>query len=107
MKVDIVPVYFNPGRDDGFDRQLAALRALFGNEVEFLAPIALGGSLPPCDAVVFPQLLGEGYRRLQDFKKLDRPILVITSEFGTLSMWDWELITYLREAGVATIAPYS
>lgn len=107
MKVTLLPLYFNPGRDSGFDRQLTALRALLGADVDFLPPVPLGDALPPCDAVIFPQFLGEGYRRVEDFKKLDRPILVITSEYGTLAMWDWELIAYLRAAGVATIAPYS
>ena len=35
------------------------------------------------------------------------PILLITSEFGTLSMWDWEIAEYLRSHGVQTIGPYS
>ncbi|SUS06558.1 conserved hypothetical protein [uncultured Defluviicoccus sp.] len=107
MKVQIVPVYFEPGRDDGFDRQLGALRTLLEETVEFLPPVALGTVLPPADAVIFPQLLGEGYRRLDEFKAIDRPILIVTSEFGTLSMWDWELVSYLRTEGVPTIAPYT
>lgn len=107
MKISLQPLYFEPGRDDGFDRQLSALRNLFGKEADFLAPLALGTSLPPSDAVIFPQFLGEGYRRLAEFKRIDRPIVVITSEFGTLSMWDWELLAYLRTEGVQTLAPYS
>lgn len=106
MKARLVPIYFEPGRDAGFDTQLAVLRNLIGDRVEFLPPVGLGRPLPACDAVVFPQFLGEGYRRLADFRKIDMPILVITSEFGTMSMWDWELIEYLRGEGVATIAPY-
>lgn len=107
MKPRILPLYFDPGRDGGFDQQLTALRELLGAEVEWLPPQALGSGVSGADAVLFPQFLGEGYRRLEDFKKIDLPILVITSEFGTVSMWDWELISYLREAGVATLAPYS
>lgn len=107
MKISIVPLFFEPGRDEGFDRQLAILRDLFAAEVDFLPPVALGRPLPPADAVLFPQLLGEGYRQLEAFKRLDLPILIVTSEFGTLSMWDWEMIAYLRAHGVATIAPYS
>ena len=41
------------------------------------------------------------------FKVIDIPILVITSEFGTVLMWDWEICSYLRSEGVHTIAPYS
>jgi hypothetical protein len=107
MKVRILPLYFDPGRDGGFDKQLSSLRALLGTDVDLLAPQALGSALPEADAVLFPQFLGEGYRRLEDFKKIRVPILVITSEYGTISMWDWELIAFLRESGVATIAPYS
>lgn len=103
----LLPVYFDPGRDAGFDRQLEALQALFGAEARFLPPAPLGSALPPADAVIFPQLLGEAYRRLADFQAISVPILIITSEFGTVSMWDWELISYLRESGVTTIAPYT
>jgi len=107
MKARLIPLYFEPGRSEGFDRQVEALKALLADRAEILAPVALGSSLPQADAVVFPQLLGEAYRRLADFKKLHLPILIVTSEFGTLSMWDWEIIDYLRSEGVATIAPYT
>ena len=59
--------------------------------------------LPEADAVVFPQLLGEAYRRVTDFQGIRLPILIVTSEFGTLSMWDWEIICYLKSRGVETI----
>lgn len=107
MKVSIAPIFFPAGRDEGFDTQLEALRKLLADSVDFLPPVALGDDLPSCDAVLFPQLLGEGYRELRSFKAIEKPILIVTSEFGTLSMWDWELIAYLREEGVSTIAPYS
>ncbi len=108
MKPRLVPVFFDPGRDGGFDTQLANLRTLFAGDAEFLTPVALGQPLPACEAAVFPQLLGEAYRRVEDFRALQVPLLVITSEFGTLSMWDWELITYLKSegAGARLIAPY-
>lgn len=107
MKIDLLPIYFEPGRDTGFDRQLDALRGLFVAEANFLPSVALGQSLPKADAVIFPQLLGEAYRRVEAFKAIDRPILIVTSEFGTVSMWDWELISYLKEQNVATLAPYT
>jgi L-fucose isomerase-like protein len=106
MKARIVPVYFE-GRDEDFDIQLGHLNTLLADEAEILAPVPLGGELPDAEAVVFPQFLGEAYRRIDDFKAIDLPILVITSEFGTFSMWDWELITYLRLAGVDTVVPYN
>jgi hypothetical protein len=109
MKPRLVPIYFEPGRDEGFDKQLANLRTLLADDAELLAPVALGTPLPECEAAVFPQLLGEAYRRVEDFRALKLPLLVLTSEFGTLSMWDWEIITYLKGegAGGQLIAPYN
>jgi hypothetical protein len=105
----LVPVYFDPGRDAGFDTQLEKLRSLLAADAEFLGPVPLGAALPDCEAAVFPQLLGEAYRRVPDLRALTLPLLIITSEFGTLSMWDWELITYLKSegAGAGIIAPYN
>jgi hypothetical protein len=107
MKAQLIPVFFDPGRDAGFDRQLEALRCLLGGCADFLPPVPLGAPLPPADGVIFPQLLGEAYRCVPAFRTLTLPILVITSEFGTLSMWDWEIICYLKSEGVETLAPYN
>jgi hypothetical protein len=100
-------LYFDPGRDSDFDRQLAALRGLLGEQVELLEPVPLGRPLPEAEAVVFPQVLGEAYRQLPAFRAIDVPILLITSEFGTLSMWDWEIAEYLRSHGISSIGPYN
>jgi hypothetical protein len=107
MKARLVPVYFDPGRDGGFDTQLGALKDLLAEQVEFLEAVPLGSPLPEAEAVVFPQFLGEAYRQVSDFRQIDRPILVITSEFGTMSMWDWEIISYLKSEGIETLAPYN
>ena len=108
MKARLVPLYFDPGRNGDFDKQLGNLGNLLALQAELLAPVPLGAALPEeADAVVFPQLLGAAYRRVEDFKTLDRPILVVTSEFGTLSSWDWEIISYLSPFGVKMIAPYN
>lgn len=56
---------------------------------------------------VFPQLLGDAYRHVPEFKRIEVPILIVTSEFGTVSMWDWEIASYLRSEGVETFAPYN
>jgi hypothetical protein len=106
MKARLVPVYFDPGRDNEFDTQLEILKALLAEEVELLAPVPLGEALPEAEAAVFPQFLGEAYRQLDHFKAIAMPILIITSEFGTMAMWDWEIASYLRAKGVETIAPY-
>ena len=106
MKARIVPLYFDPGRDGDFDTQLHALDRLIGPQAELLPPLPLGAELPAADAVLFPQMLGQAYRQLDALKAIRLPILVVTSHFGTLSMWDWEIIDYLRCEGVETIAPY-
>ena len=107
MKARIVPIYFEPGRDHEFDLQLSRLRRMLSAEAEILEPVAVGSELPDCDGALIPQLLGEAYRQADYFKALDVPLLVITSEFGTMAMWDWEICSYLREIGVNTLAPYS
>ncbi|HPM79048.1 MAG TPA: hypothetical protein PLF81_00015 [Candidatus Anammoximicrobium sp.] len=107
MKPRLVPLFFDPGRDSDFDRMLSDLRTLLAEHAEFLEPVPLGGRLPDADAVIFPQLLGVAYRQAPAFQAIDLPILLVTSEFGTLSMWDWEIAEYLRSQGVETIGPYS
>ncbi len=42
-----------------------------------------------------PRMLGDAFRRLQEFQALPQPVLVVTSEFGTVSMWDWEINSFL------------
>lgn len=107
MPTRVVPIAF-AAKDDDFAAQMKVLEGLFGEQVAFLPEIAIGAPIPAeADAVVFPQLLGEAYARLDEFRAIDRPILIITSEFGTLSMWDWEIIEFLRSAGVRTLAPYN
>jgi hypothetical protein len=107
MKARLIPIYFDPGKDEDFSHQLQNLQNLLGDKVDFLAPVPLGGQLPEAEAVVFPQLLGEAYRRLDDFRGISLPIVILTSEFGTISMWDWEIMSYLRGEGIQTIGPYN
>ena len=107
MKARLVPIYFPDGRDQDFDVQLANLHEMLAGEVEILDPVPLGAPLPVTEAVVFPQLLGEAYQKLDAFQAIDVPILLITSEFGTMLMWDWEIANYLQAEGVKTIAPYN
>jgi hypothetical protein len=107
MKSRLAPVYFPAGPDPEFHSQLAVLQQLLANEAEFLDPVPLGSELPEADAALFPQVLGEAYRHASAFQSLKIPVLIVTSEFGTLSMWDWEIAGYLRNLGVPTITPYS
>ncbi len=107
MKARLVPVYFRSGKDSDYDTQIKHLKELLADEAELLEPVALGSPLPAAEAIVFPQMLGDAYQQLDDIRAIDLPRLVITSEFGTMSMWDWEICSYLREEGVETIAPYN
>jgi hypothetical protein len=106
-KATIVPLYFDPGRDEEFDEQLTRLREMIGDLVEFADPVPLGGEIGDADAVILPQILGEAFRRLDAFTAIDVPILIVTTEFATLAMWDWEIKSWLAAHGVKTIAPYS
>src|SRR3990172_4166754 len=107
MKASLIPLYFDPGRDAEFDQQVGVLKNLLGNDAKILSELPLGVNLHGVDGVVFPQILGEASRKLAHFKPIRLPILIITSEFGTVSMWDWEIASYLKAEGVRTIAPYN
>ncbi len=107
MKAALVPVYFEYSRDKEFDDQLETLKKLISEEAEFLKPVALGSTLPDADAVIFPQLVGDAYRQIGDIKKIEVPLLVVTSEFGTVNMWDWEIVSFLKSEGVKTFSPYN
>jgi hypothetical protein len=108
MKAKLVPIYYQSPQDPDFVKQVGHLGRLLEQDAEILEPVAIGAPLPvDSDAVVFPQMLGDAYKHLADFKALTLPILVITSEFGTISMWDWEINRYLAAEGVRVLAPYN
>jgi hypothetical protein len=107
MKARLVPVYFKSGTDLEFTKQVETLRNLLAEEAEILAPVALGLTLPEAEAIIFPQLLGDAYKQLNDFKQLNLPLLTVTSEFGTVSMWDWEIAALLRSEGITVLSPYN
>ncbi|MFN2143931.1 MAG: hypothetical protein ACK2T7_01200, partial [Anaerolineales bacterium] len=108
MRAKVVPLFFKQGRNQDFDIQLDLLKDILADDIEFLPEVGFGDPIPAeADAVLFPQILGEAYRQLDDFKAIQVPILIITTEFGTMAMWDWEIIKYLRGEGVEVIAPYN
>ncbi len=107
MKAKIIPIYFESAEDGDFVNQVNVLRELLKDQAEILNPMALGADLPEVDGVVFPQMLGAAYRRWEQIVAIRLPVLVITSEFGTESMWDWEINAYLRSRGKEVLAPYS
>ncbi len=105
MKANLVPVYFKTPDDPDFSTQLKKLRELLSGEAEIQAPVKLGRTLPETDGVIFPEMLGQAFRELENIKKLPQPLLVVTSEFGTVSMWDWEINSYLAAKGIKVIGP--
>ena len=107
MKAKLVPIYFRSAAAPDFAAQLQKLHELLADEAEILAPVLLGAPLPDTDAVVFPEMLGQAYREVEKIRQLPQPIMVVTSEFGTVSMWDWEINSYLTAKGIGVIGPTS
>lgn len=102
----LLPVHFTAEPDEECNRQLAALHRLLDDEAEILAPAALGSPVPTAaDAVVLPEVLGAAYRNMPQLKAIRVPLLIITSEFGTVSMWDWEIAACMRSEGIRSLAP--
>jgi hypothetical protein len=106
MKARLVPVHFRSGMDDQFRKHLAIVKDLLADDAEVLPPVALGSRLPPADAAVFPQLIGEAFSQLDALKRLPLPALVLTSDFGTVNMWDWEIVTFMKSLGMKAFTPY-
>lgn len=111
MKVRLVPLFFaeaNERERKEFQEQLERLRGYYDDEAEFLPEILVGESLPEeADAIVFPQLIFAAFRHDDVIKSYNLPMVVLTSHFGTVEMWDWEIVTYLRDLGCSVFSPYS
>jgi len=108
MKPRLLPVYLEEHPMEAFRRQFDALKELAGDTIEWLDPVNLGNaSRVAATAVVVPDLSGLAYGLRDEFAAIDVPILLVTSEFGTVLMWDWEIRDFLRRRGVETIAPTS
>jgi len=108
VKANLIPLYFKSGKNDEFLAQVQNLKKLLAEEAIIGEPLALGFPLPQeADAVIFPQVLGDAYKQIKDIEALRLPILVVTSEFGTVDMWDWEIISYLKSKGLKVFAPYN
>ncbi|MDO4587356.1 MAG: hypothetical protein Q4C95_08670 [Planctomycetia bacterium] len=111
MKTKLLPIYFQAANDrerGEFNEQLLRLKDMYGDVAEFLDPICLGDCAPESDAVVFPQLIGAAFREKENLRKyIDLPMVVLTSHFGTVEMWDWEIVTYLRDEGYNVFTPYN
>src|SRR5664280_802234 len=97
LRPRLLPVYLEPLPTEPFTRQFDALKFLSEELVEWLPPVQISAA-PGVDAaaIVIPDMSGLAYRLLREFQALRLPILIITSEFGTVSMWDWEIRDYLH-----------
>ena len=110
IKAKVVPIRFKEinARELGeYKQQLEILNAIYGDVAEFMDTVVAGDSIPECDAIVFPQLIGAAYHYKDVLRQYDKPMIVITSQFGTVDMWDWELIAYMRSAGFNVFSPYN
>ena len=108
-KAVCVPVYFGAATErerHEFDEQLARLREMYSGVAEFTAPVPVGDEIPRADAVVFPQLIGAAFSERERLKRYNLPFVVLTSRFGTVEMWDWEIVSFLRGEGLQVFSPY-
>ena len=111
IKPKMLVLYFkdiNQREREELEKQCIILEKLYGDLVEFTPPSLVGAEVPEdVDGVVFPQLIGEAFKKKEELKKITLPVVVLTSEFGTVEMWDWEIVTFLRDAGLNVFSPYS
>ncbi|MDR2458029.1 MAG: hypothetical protein LBD41_06075 [Clostridiales Family XIII bacterium] len=108
-KAKLLPLYFeerNKREETEFNQQLLILKKIYTDVADFLDPIPIGKNNVSADAIVFPQLIGAAFHHSDSIKKYNLPAIVLTSKFGTVEMWDWEIVTYLREKGLNIYSPY-
>lgn len=112
LKAVVQPMYFmetNEREKGEYQVQLDCLKKLYGEEAEFLKPIVVGEACPKeADFLLFCQLIGAVYSHKEDLSGYRIPMIIMTSQFGTVEMWDWEIAAYLREdVGIQVFTPYS
>jgi len=112
MKAVLQPFYF-AGRNERevkeYGEQLEQLKSLYGGEAEFLEAKEFGAEIPKeAQAIIFPQLFGAIFREKERLSQIELPIIILTSEFGTVEMWDWEIVAWLRdELHLNVFSPYN
>lgn len=108
MLPTLAPIYLDDEPAPAFFTQLDHLKRELAGHAEWAESVHIDAPLPvDVDAIVVPDMNGRAYRMVESFRRLEQPILVVTSEFATVSMWDWEIRDHLRRRGVPTIAPTS
>lgn len=110
MKARLVPLQFEESNErerQEYTQQLQLLTEMYGDVAEFLSVMAVGERMPEAaDAIVFPQMIFAAFRHDDAMKAYELPMIVLTSRYGTIEMWDWEIVTYLRELGCNIFSPY-
>ena len=117
-KARLLPLYFiesNTREREEYRIQLEKMQETYRQEAEFLEPAALGGAgvggsaAAGADAAVFLQMTGAVFGYGEQLSGIGIPVIIMTSEFGTVEMWDWEIAAYLREnLGMKNVfTPYS
>jgi hypothetical protein len=107
MNAKLVPLYFKEEINEEFKKQTANLKTLLYDVAEIMEPIRLGKKLPDADGVIFPELIGDAFIKIDLLKKINIPIIICTSDFGTVNMWDWEIVAFMKSEGVNVFSPYS
>jgi hypothetical protein len=107
MKARLAPLHFRSDMDADYREQLSRLSEILKEDAELLPPVPLGAELPQADAYLFPQLIGDAFKQLAELRALRLPLLVMTSEFATVAMWDWEIVSLLRAEGAEVFTPYT
>ncbi len=112
MKARLLPIQLketNERERGEFLDQLRRLEDMYGAEAEFLPVQALDTlDTRGADAVLFPQLVGSIFSYGEELARIEQPILILSSAFGTVEMWDWEIVAYLREQRkLNVLSPYS
>jgi hypothetical protein len=104
----LLPLYLEKLPQESFHLQLANLKELSLGMADWLPARQIDDvpSILP-HAIVLPDLSGEVYKNVSTFIGLKIPIIIVTSEFATISMWDWEARDFLRRKGIETLAPTS
>lgn len=110
MKAKLQPLFFaefNDREQGEFAQQMKVLRDTYGEAADFLPPVEMGApASPEADAIVFPVLIGAVFHYHKKISDYNLPVIVLTSEFATVEMWDWEIVSYLRDKKLTVFAPY-
>ena len=101
MKAKAMSLFFE-GRNDReveeYNRQLDRLKEMYADEVCFMESVCIGSKISSeADIVIIPQLFGAVFKESERLKAIQKPIMILTSEFGTVEMWDWEIVAWLRD----------